>query len=250
MPSPRDQQDAFRSLLMGEGYVYSATLLVILSYLYGTEFFDWEPFTLRTELRRDLSIDIPDKTMDRIQAAITAVTNDSVFDDAVLFHHITTTMVNLDMVVDEWDEPTAEEIAFAFAQIIMLRGERNPETPLSDEVKAYAGVVLANEGFTTKPKYLQWANLPENHARNLEAYSDDPAMFQAIYDNQSQQVGAVDQFVEHHSREVVRQIQALPFNVDGKQWTDSLFDREEHTQQDVDDDEEQQRYRRFIGAGR
>lgn len=203
------------SYFSGKDPVYAVTLIAILGYLYGAEFLSWEPATLRMQLIEDVG-PVDDKVMDKIQAAILAIADDTVYDDAVAFNSVATALYDEDVVPDEWDEPDVEEIAWAMAEIYLLRGESVDDLPISGEVKAYAQVVLKNEGFTKAPDTLEWADLSDADTRS-ETYSDDPTMFMSVAEEQDRKVTAVNRFVKDHTMLAIKQVQGLPFGTD---WLD------------------------------
>ena len=196
----------FAKYLSGEEFAYATTLMAICAWLYGTEFIGWEPATLRLQLTEDV-VAPDDKVLDKIQAAILAVTDDNVFDDAVVFHQVSTALCDLDVVIDEWDEPEGDEIAWAVMEMYILRGEKQ-DFRFSPEVAAYAGVVLMNEGLVEAPKILDWAQMkgPEG----LDEYSDDPLMFKSLYDDQVSRSRDIDDFVNEHARKLLEQVRRLP----------------------------------------
>jgi len=233
MPSPLTphQRRAFHDYLTGEKHAYASTLLACLSYLYGTEFLSnpddnrpWTPSTLRLQVIEDTGIDIDDKVMDKIQAAIIALTDDRVFSDAVIFNNVATAL--FDVVVDEWDEPEVEELAWAMAEMLLLRGEDGPgaaisqEQPVSDDVEGYIRVVLQREGFTQPPRQLSFVVIDDIKE---EDYSDDPNMYASIFKEQERKRKDVDDIVDASLTELMQQLTALPL---GDNWlkTDQMFE--------------------------
>ena len=200
-----DQRRTFHDYLTGEKYAFASTLMAIVGYLYGAEFLSnpedglpWTPGSLRIQIAEDTGIDIDDKVMDKLMAAVLAVTDDRVFTDAVMFNNVATALYDRDMIVDEWDEPESEELAWAMVEILLLRGEDGPgaginsEKPISDDVETYIRVVLEREGFTKPPRQLGFVEL-----KNVKEddYSDDPNVFAKIYKEQEARVAEIDKLV-------------------------------------------------------
>ena len=233
MPLTPDQRRAFFRYFTGEEHAYASTLMAILGYLYGAEFLSnpedgrpWTPASLRLQVIDDTGIDIDDKVMDKIQAAILAITDDRVFNDVVIFHNVATALYDQDVIVDEWDEPDVEELAWAIVEITLLRGEEAKEAQelaeaISDELEKYITVVLRREGFTRTPKYLNFVELPK---LGEEDYSDDPTMFDSIFKEQERKITEVEELVDENVDRMLQQLESLPL---GKNWfkREHLFGR-------------------------
>lgn len=227
-PLPAHLRRAFYDYLAGKQHAYATTLLSILSYLYGAEFMSstedgrpWAPESLRMQVKDDLGFDIDDKVMDKIQAGILAVTDDRVLEDAVIFNNVATALFDLDVLVDEWDEPEPEELAWAIYEIILLRGEDRDEAvqlaeSISSDVETYIRVVLQRAGFTKPPQSLRFVELTPV---SEEDYSDDPNMFASVFQEQQGKVEEVDALVQENLTKLIDQLKALGLGGE-KPWLD------------------------------
>jgi len=236
MPTPLTThlQRAFHSYLTGEEHAYATTLLAILSYLYGTEYLastednqPWTPEALRIQVKEDTGAEIDDKVMDKIQAAIIAVTDDRVLNDAVIFNNVATALFDMDVLVDEWDEPDPEELAWAAHEILLLRGEDRKDAEIlaesiSDDVEKYITVTLQRAGFTKPPIGLEFVDLP---SVSEDDYSDDPSMFTSVYQEQRRKVDEVNQLIRHNLAQLMSQLRKLEFKGQ-EDWlnTDRVFE--------------------------
>lgn len=218
----------FFDYLTGKVHAYATTLLSVLSYLYGTEFLSstedgrpWAPDSLRMQVKDDLGYEINDKVMDKIQAAILAVTDDRVLEDAVIFNNVATALFDLDVLVDEWDEPEPEELAWAMYEITLLRGEDKQEAiqlaeSISSDVETYIRVVLQRAGFTKAPIGLAFVELTPV---SEEDYSDDPNMFASVFQEKQGQVEEVNEVVNQNLARLMDQLNGLQLGGD-KPWLD------------------------------
>lgn len=216
-----DQRRTFEAYFSGKQYAFATTLLVICGFLFGAEFLEWDPATLRMELYDVLGVSVPDEVMAKLQAGTTALTVDAVFDDAAVFHSVATALYDLDAdTSDDWDNPDVEELAWAFTEIMLIRGEAE-QPPISSDVALYTGIALRNQGFTKPPKQLYWAEMPTTSDTGNadttagDSYSDDPLMYQSQFGGEQDKVAEVEKFIDELFQKLLQQLHALPL---GENW--------------------------------
>lgn len=235
-PISSDFKRVASAYFSGSEHAFTITLMTMLSYLYGTEFINnptdntpWSPEAIRMQIFEDLQITVDERVMDKIQAGILALTSDVVFDDPAVFHAVVTALYDLDQIAGEWDEPEAEEVAWGFTEIMLIRGVHPDvaEMHMDPEIKAYGRVVLENEGIYMVPKSMDFADPPRRPSE--EDYSDDPTMFDSIFKEQQAKADAVDSEVNRLFTLAIQQVNALPL---GKQLNldfQSVFERSDTT---------------------
>lgn len=203
------QRRIFAPLLAGERHAFATTLVAICGYCYGVEFLEWDPTTLRLQLAEDIG-PVDEGCLDKINAAIAAITDDNVFDDPIRFHGVVTTLYDLDTPTQDWDQPEVEEVAWGFTEALILRGEKDAP-PISAEVAAYAGVVLREEGYAKAPAALSWAKLDIS---KFETYSDDPTMYTMMVQEQAALAAEVDTKIKSLTAALVAQLGELQLDRD------------------------------------
>lgn len=191
---------------------YTTTLMTILTDVYGTECFSWSPETLQMELVDDFRVRLPQFTLDRILTGIALLTTDDFYHslpDFVQFCNV----LSGDLYNPElWDPATAGEIAWGLTEALLLSPpEEDDANPFSEEITAYIGHVLDDEGIITPPDILRIAvRTVEPSAVVAGAFADDPGMLHSIYELQHSKTDSIDEAVTHGLRQLLGQLAALP----------------------------------------
>lgn len=201
---------AVRDMLTGEG-TFATTLLVWALDCYGPEVLTWHPETIRMELADDFHVEPTRANMDRVMAGVAVVTTDAFFKDPARFIQLCNILSGDEFDPTEFDAADAAECAWGITEALLLRPpEEDEPEPFSDEVRAYVGAVLREEGFVTAPDVLAIA-LDANWSDKVQfEFADDPEMQSAIYKTQADRADEITALVKEGLASLIRQIQALP----------------------------------------
>jgi len=146
---------------------------------YGTEAMSWQPEFLREELESDFGVTLSDLQSDKIQAGFTILQTDLFQSQWEVFKTVCHLLNN---TPDSFEDPTpleAEELAAAMAHYRLFVGDAEDTPPFSDEVKAYAGVVLYHYGMSESAAIFKDALMPTSVKADP---SEKNAALSAIYD--------------------------------------------------------------------
>lgn len=205
-----------RDLLAGDD-AYATTLLVLCV----DEFFDerddegdfalfsWHPSTIRRELEDRHGCEIPQGTIDRLMAAITIKKDDSFFQDVTSFIPIANVLAGDTFDPTTFDPADSAECAWAVTEALLLHPPDSDE-PFSDDIRAYIGYVLKDEGYVTPPDVLRIAIGGDFSDQVRYDFTDDPAMFAGIYDIQRGKTEEIEGIVRDGLRELISQLRGLP----------------------------------------
>ena len=208
-----------RRLLMEES-TYATVLLLILLDTYGPEALQWAPETISLELKDDYAVNITKQTLDKIMAAIAIVTTNYFYKDVLKFIELANILSGDDAEPDEFDPATAGEVLWGLSESFLLwppEKDDNPEdTQFSPEVTEYMVQVLQDEGYMSAPDLLALSGHDtSNFVR--DTWSDDPEMYQAIYEMQQQKVEDLKASLQDNFKELFVQLKLLPVKSGNKE---------------------------------
>lgn len=201
----------FRPFISGEKPTFATVLLGGCLRTYGIDCLNWDGITLEMELKRDFETEVPRVVYDQIQGLITVLTTDLVYHNVPVFDQVVNAL-NRSGVAEDQDPPTAEELAWAVAEILLNDPEpvmHNEDTTFDDDIQGYCRVVLDQEGIMTPPKSLSWVKKSEHHSE----FNNDPELYAAAWQNQMSDGQAVDKYVEKCLEKVFEDMQLLGLKV-------------------------------------
>jgi hypothetical protein len=120
---------------------------------------------------------------------------------------------------DVFDPADAEEVAWGITEAALINPPDDAEeATFSDEIRAYIGTVLDNEGILNPPDILRIALRAARISPALEDFSDDPMMFNAVYDLEAGKTEDINRTIVLRTKMLAAQLQALNLkNGDAKQ---------------------------------
>ncbi len=202
------QVRAARKALTDEGS-FATTLLLATVDVYGTEMCSWTPETILMHLNEDFNIRMPAVTFDRLMAAIGLLTTDDFYKSLPDFIWYCNILSGDSFEPNLWDPAEADEIAWAITEAMLIAPpDDNDDAPFIPEITGYIGTVLDNEGIVNAPDVLNIATR-QSSLGSLSHYSDDPEMFQTLYDFQSDRSAAIVRMLRANLQELAAQMQAL-----------------------------------------
>ena len=191
---------------------FATTLLTVFVDIYGTDAFTWDPETIRMEIDDDLNLKIPDANFDRLMAAINLILSNDFYKSLPDFITYCNVLCGDTYNPNTWDPADASEIAWGITEgMLIAPPDEQDEQPFTDEITAYIGQALDQEGIMDPPDVLKIA------IRNKDAtafvageYADDPIMFDAIYDLESSKTTDINNTVRQNLKLLIQQLEALP----------------------------------------
>ena len=190
----------------------ATTLVTAFVDLYGTEGFTWSPETILLQLEDDLQLEMKQPVFDRLMAGIALLTTDGFYQSVPTFIRICNILSGDTYDPRTWDPADSSEIAWGITEALLLSPpDTDSPDPFSAEIRAYIGKVLDAEGIIDPPDVLKIAVRPSVPVGfSPQEFSDDPAMFTAVYQFEAEKTDAINATVLEGLRELVRQLEELP----------------------------------------
>jgi hypothetical protein len=212
MPTLLKRQEV-RPFLLSEK-TFAATLLVICVDEFGTDFFNWEPDTLRIEAMHTWGIEIPEVNRDKIWALVTCLTTNLFYISVEMFIHVCNALSSSGVDFLNYDPANGNEMAWGLIEVTLIdppeKGEDDPSR-FSHEIKRYIGAQLTDEGMTTPPRILSFAEYdadPENAAGI--ALEPDPVMANLYSDRQQRSRLEIEQYVVEKLQMLMTELEKVP----------------------------------------
>lgn len=210
LPATLDAQIIQQAFMSADSF--ATTLLTLFVDMYGTAGFNWDPETIRMELEEDLRVKIRQANFDRLMVAINLIKSDDFYQSLPDFISYCNILSGDTYDPRNWDPADAAEIAWGMTEALLIQPpDDEEENPFAEEIVAYIGQVLNQEGIITPPDILKVAVRDNDPAMMVAGgYSDDPEMFNAIYDFESGKTEEIDQLVKANLQRLAQQLQSLP----------------------------------------
>ena len=203
---PYNQQ--IRKALTDEA-LFATTLVTIFVDTYGTEGFQWSPETIAMEIDEDFNIEFPRVNFDRLLTGINLITSDDFYKSLPDFINYCNVLSGDTYDPRTWNPASAVECAWGITESLML-SPPDEDDPFSEEIVSYIGHVLEEEGILTPPDVLKIA-MRENKTQFVaDEYSDDPIMFNAIFDFEQSKTEDINRAIRENLQALMRQLDALP----------------------------------------
>jgi hypothetical protein len=187
-------------------------MLGILLKQYDTEFMDWEPETLFSQIHDDFKVTVPDINRDKILGMITALQTDAFYTNPLVFSNVCRALDNEEADFEELLPISPEAMAWGVAEIISSDVPTEQlQLEFSPDVAKFAGIMLAEHGVYVPPKVLGFAEYSTtNPALNADsAFTDDPGMFEAVFAKQKLDSAEVDKHVVENMKKLKAQLLTL-----------------------------------------
>lgn len=138
-------------------------LIWLITTLYGSECYSWEPEVLKAELQSDLDCEITDLQSDKIQAGITLLTTDQYETNILVFETINYLINNQHDDLDELNPLEAEELICGLTEAYLIKHE---EIKFSPEIRVYAGQIFFDYGMHKPPVLFPLAIMNEREGND------------------------------------------------------------------------------------
>lgn len=192
-----------------KGDSFATTMVAILVDVYGTECFGWDPATIVMEVERDFGIKMPKATGDRMMAGVNLIMSDDFYKSLPDFINFCNILSGDSYDPRAWDPADSEEIAWGVTEALLLSPPDEDE-PFDVEILSYIGATLDTEGIIKPPDVLRIALRDNDPAAKVNQFSDDPAMFDAIYDLETSKTESINGVVRGNLQRLAQQLAALP----------------------------------------
>lgn len=187
---------------------FATVLITVFLDRFGTEGLSWDPSTVTMEVEQEFDVDLPQASFDKLMAAISLLTTDRFYKSLPDFITICNVLSGDVYNPAMFDPADGEEIAWGVTESMLIYPPEEDD-PFSDEIRAYIGATLDAEGIINPPDILRIAIRSANVSTSVEEFSDDPTMFNAIYDMESAKTGEIEQIVREKTVMLHDQLAAL-----------------------------------------
>jgi len=198
---------------------FSVVLLTLFIDAFGTEALQWDPATIALEVEEEFHVELPQSSLDKLMVAIQILTTDRFYRRLPDFIAFCNVLDGEEYRPDMFEPADAEEVAWGITEAALINPpDDSEEATFSDEIRAYIGTVLDSEGILNPPDILRIALRAARVSPAVEDFSDDPMMFNAIYDLEAGKTEDINQTVVLRTKMLAAQLQALNLkNGDAKQ---------------------------------
>lgn len=200
--------------LMQEAWTSRETFASVLLTMYidrfGLEALSWDPTTISMEIEDEFDVDLPQLALDKLMVAIQILTTDRFYKSLPDFISFCNVLSGDPYRPDMWDPADAEEVAWGVTEALLIYPpEDDDPEPFTDEIRAYIGAVLDSEGLVNPPDILRIALRQARVSPSIGDFSDDPMMFNAVYDLEEGKRQDIEQSIRFQTKLLVAQLRAL-----------------------------------------
>lgn len=205
MPNDKNMQEMWKS-----PQTFGSVLLTVFLDRFGVEGLQWDPATVVMEVEEEFDVDMPQCAIDKLMAAINILTSDAFYTNLPDFVMLCNVLSGDTYRPDMFDPADSAEVAWGLTEGLLISPPDDQENePFSDEIRAYIGAVLDTEGIINAPDILQIALRQANVSDAANQFSDDPAMFNAIYDVEAGKTEDINNSIKQKALMLVAQLQAI-----------------------------------------
>lgn len=189
---------------------FATVLITVFLDRFGTEALMWDPSTIALEVEEEFDVDLPQRSFDKLMTAIALLTTDRFYKSLPDFITACNVLCGDTYDPNTFDPADGEEIAWGITEgVLICPPEDDDQEPFSDEIRAYIGAALDAEGIINPPDILRIALRSANVSTSLDDFSDDPAMFNAIYDLEASKTGEINATIKDRTITLYNQLAAL-----------------------------------------
>lgn len=197
------EYEAIRKIVVDPG-CFATTLYTIALKVFGSEIHEWEPEMFDMEFRDEFQVELPKVNQSKLVALVTAIVSNRFYQDFLPF---TVTCEVLNGGEENFQNITPDllpaEIAWAVTEV-RLNDDDHPA--FDDEIEAYVGVILYENGFSSAPRPLEFAKIPQRYLGSSSG--TDVGQMES---QQTLHSKLVDQYLRDQSSALFDQLSALPW---------------------------------------
>lgn len=185
-------------------------LLTLFLDRFGVEALEWDPATITLEIEEEFDVDLPALALDKLMVAIKILTSDRFHKSLPDFIAFCNVLGGELYDPNTFDPADAEEVAWGITEgMLIAPPDEQDQEPFTDEIRAYIGGVLDDEGILNAPDVLRIALRKARVSPSMDDFSDDPEMFSAIYDVEANKTGEINQTIRTKTKILAAQLAAL-----------------------------------------
>jgi hypothetical protein len=189
---------------------FASVLLTLFMDRFGTEALTWDPTTITLEIEEEFGVDLPQLPLDKLLVGIQLLTTDRFYKSLPDFISFCNVLNGDTYRPDMWDPADAEEVAWGITEALLIYPpEDNDPEPFTDEIRAYIGATLDREGLINPPDILRIALRQARISPSIEDFSDDPTMFNAVYDLEEGKRADIENTIRMRTKMLAAQFRAL-----------------------------------------
>lgn len=189
---------------------FATVLITAFIDRFGTEGLTWDPSTIAMEVEEEFDVALPQRSLDKLMTAVSMLTTDRFYKSLPDFITACNILSGDTYDPKTFDPADGEEIAWGITEAMLIcPPEDDDQEPFSDEIRAYIGAALDAEGIINPPDILRIALRAANVSTSLDDFSDDPVMFNAIYDMEASKTGDINATVKDRTITLYNQLAAL-----------------------------------------
>lgn len=192
---------------------FGSVLLTLFLDRFGMEGLEWDPATIALEIEEEFNVKLSQSSLDKLIVCIQILTTDRFFKNLPDFISFCNVLGDDTYRPDMWDPADAEEIAWGITEALLIEppDDKDPE-PFTDEIRGYIGAVLDSEGIINPPDILRIALRTNRVSKNITDFSDDPEMFNAVYDLEAGKTEDINNTIRMKTKLLAEQLAALHLN--------------------------------------
>jgi hypothetical protein len=185
-------------------------LLTLFLDRFGMEGLEWDPATIALEIEEEFNVKLSQGSLDKLIVCIQILTTDRFFKNLPDFISFCNVLGDDTYRPDMWDPADAEEIAWGITEALMIEPpDDNDPDPFTNEIRGYIGAVLDSEGIINPPDILRIALRNNKVSKNITDFSDDPEMFNAVYDLEAGKTEDINNTLRMKTKLLAEQMAAL-----------------------------------------
>lgn len=207
------QEEQRAASMLSDQNTTGTPLLVLLIDRFGTAMFDWEPDTLRLEIKSTWGVEPPQENMDKIWALISLITTNLFNVSLEFFIHVSNALSGNGADFANYDPATVQEMCWAITEQHLIAPFEKGED-FSSEILTYMKASLLEEGFSQVPQILT-----EHIGKDLtssELVEDGLAIDEidtnAYWDMQTRKRLDIDAYLVARMRQLIDELAALPLH--------------------------------------
>ena len=189
---------------------FGSVLLTLFLDRFGMEGLEWDPATIALEIEEEFNVKLSQGSLDKLIVCIQILTTDRFFKNLPDFISFCNVLGDDTYRPDMWDPADAEEIAWGITEALMIEPpDDNDPDPFTNEIRGYIGAVLDSEGIINPPDILRIALRNNKVSKNITDFSDDPEMFNAVYDLEAGKTEDINNTLRMKTKLLAEQMAAL-----------------------------------------
>lgn len=189
---------------------FATVLLIMFLDRFGTEALSWSPETITLEIEEEFDVDLKPLALDKLMVAIQLLTTNKFYKSTPDFISFCNILNGERYAPGMWDPADAEDVAWGITEALLIYPpEDDDQEPFTEEIRAYIGSVLDDEGLINPPDVLRIALRHARVSPTIEDFSDDPTMFNAVYDLEEGKRADIENTVRTRIEQLQQQLQTI-----------------------------------------